>query len=234
VKKSSMSIAPGVIVETIGDDVVVMVPESTEVIRLSGDAAQLVRAIHDGPAVAPTQTVTELINRGILVSPTGMSRRGLITAGAIGAGAGITALAMPGVAAASSSSDEPGDGRIALLGDYYLFFTQPNWYLIYNTPALVDPARMSPPFAPGNEAVDFDPTNAPLSDLILEGFGTVDNGMAFLDQGVAYWQENVGEDPDSLNDVLGRIGSLAPRTGTFEVGDGRYRATFTWQGDLSS
>jgi len=97
-----MSIAPGVIVENVGDDVVVMLPESTEVIRLSGDAAQLVRAIHNGQLVVPSETVTELINRGILVSQTGMSRRGLITAGAIGAGAGVAALAMPGVAAAAS------------------------------------------------------------------------------------------------------------------------------------
>ena len=101
-KKSSMSIAPGVIVEKVGDDVVVMVPESTEVIRLSGDTAQLVRAIHDGLPVVPSEAVYELIDRGILVSHTGMSRRGLITAGAIGAGAGVAALAMPSVAAASS------------------------------------------------------------------------------------------------------------------------------------
>ena len=102
--KSSMSIAPGVTVENVGDDVVVMVPESTEVIRLSGDAAQLVRAIHAGDvSVLPSHTVTELLERGILISQAGMSRRGVLTAGAIGAGAGIAALTMPSVAAASSA-----------------------------------------------------------------------------------------------------------------------------------
>jgi len=113
VSKSSMSIAPGVIVENIGDDVVVMVPGSTEVIRLSGDGAQLVRALRDGHPVVPTQTVTELVNRGILVSPTGMSRRGLIKAGAIGAGAGITVMAMPNAAVASSIQ------FIDLIGGWY-------------------------------------------------------------------------------------------------------------------
>jgi hypothetical protein len=104
VSKSSMSIAPGVIVENVGDDVVVMLPESTEVIRLSGDAAQLVRAIHAGDvSVLPSHTVTELLERGILISQAGMSRRGVLTAGAIGASAGLAALSMPTVAAAASA-----------------------------------------------------------------------------------------------------------------------------------
>jgi hypothetical protein len=103
VSKSSMSIAPGVIVEMVGNDVVVMVPESAEVIRLSGDAAHTIRAIHAGDvSVLPSHIVDELLEGGILISQAGMSRRGVLTAGALGAGAGIAALTMPSVAAASS------------------------------------------------------------------------------------------------------------------------------------
>jgi len=109
VKKSSMSIAPGVIVEMVGDDVVVMVPGSTEVIRLSGDSAHTIRAIHAGDvSVLPSHTVTELMERGILISRAGMSRRGVLKAGAIGAGAGIAVLTMPSVAAASSPGTTTG------------------------------------------------------------------------------------------------------------------------------
>jgi hypothetical protein len=100
---NQLSIAPGVIIERIGDDVLVIVPRSTDVMRLSDDAARTIRAIQAGHApVLPTATVTELVERGVLVSEAGMSRRGLIKAGAIGAGAGIAVLAMPSVAAASS------------------------------------------------------------------------------------------------------------------------------------
>jgi hypothetical protein len=100
-----MSIAPGVIVENIGDDVVVMVPGSTEVIKLSGEVAHTIRSIQAGEtSVLPSETVSELVDRGIVVSQAGMSRRGLIKAGAIGAGAGIAVMAMPGAAAASSGS----------------------------------------------------------------------------------------------------------------------------------
>jgi hypothetical protein len=100
----TLSIAPGVIIEHLGPDVVVMVPGSTEVIKLSGDAAHTIRAIQAGDVHAlPSETVSELVDRGIVVSQAGMSRRGLIKAGAIGAGVGIAVLAMPGVAAASSA-----------------------------------------------------------------------------------------------------------------------------------
>jgi hypothetical protein len=99
----ALSIAPGVIIEHVGSDVVVMVPESTEVNKLSGDAAQTIRAIQAGDvSVLPSETVSELVDRGIVVSQGGMSRRGLIKASAIGAGAGIAVMVMPSVAAASS------------------------------------------------------------------------------------------------------------------------------------
>jgi hypothetical protein len=110
----TLSIAPGVVIEHVGSDVVLLVPGSTEVIKLSGDAAHIIRAIQAGDvSVLPSESVSELVNLGIFVSQAGMSRRGLIKAGAIGAGAGIAAMAMPSVAAASSI--EP----IPLVGYFY-------------------------------------------------------------------------------------------------------------------
>jgi hypothetical protein len=103
--KNTLTISPGVITEHIGDDFVVMLPGSPDVLRLSGDAASAVRAIQAGGVpVLSEASVSDLVERGVLVSQAGVSRRGLIKAGAIGAGAGIAVLAMPGVAAASSLS----------------------------------------------------------------------------------------------------------------------------------
>jgi hypothetical protein len=100
--------APGVVVEHVGDDVVVLVPGSTEVMKLSGGVAHTIRSIQAGAtSVLPSETVSELVDRGIIVSRAGMSRRGLIKAGAIGASAGIAVMAMPGVAAASSNTEAP-------------------------------------------------------------------------------------------------------------------------------
>lgn len=106
-------IADGVLVETIGQEVMVMVPGVTEFISLTGDAASLVREVQAGlVASASHPALAELIDLGILSIPSGMSRRGLITAGAIGASAGIAVMAMPNVAVAASVQ------RIAIKGTY--------------------------------------------------------------------------------------------------------------------
>jgi len=100
--KNPFSIAPGVIIENVGDEVVVFTSESAEAIKLSGPVAQTVVAIQAGKAVDASATgVSDLVELGIIRSA-GMSRRGLITAGAVGAGAGIAMLSMPAAAAASS------------------------------------------------------------------------------------------------------------------------------------
>jgi len=105
----TLSIAPGVIIEHVGADLMVMVPGSTEVIKLSGDAAHTIHAIQaEATPVLPSGTVSELIDRGIVVSQAGMSRRGLITAGALGAGAGVVMLSMPAAAAAGSGPELNG------------------------------------------------------------------------------------------------------------------------------
>jgi hypothetical protein len=98
----------GVVVEQVGDDVLVVVPGTTEALRLSGEAAKTVLTIQAGESVSSSDPVVgELVARGVVEVP-GLSRRGLIRAGAVGAGAGIAVLAMPSVAAASSVVDLDG------------------------------------------------------------------------------------------------------------------------------
>jgi len=96
------TITPGVIVERVGDDLMVIVPGNSEVVSLSGRPAEVLTDVQAGREVDPSEPALKLLsNLGIVTSP-GMSRRGLIKVGAIGAGAGIAVMAMPGVAAASS------------------------------------------------------------------------------------------------------------------------------------
>jgi len=118
--QSTLSIAPGVIIEHVGADVMVMVPGSSEVIKLSGDAAHTIRNIQTGDvSFLPSETVSELVDRGIVVSQAGMSRRGLITAGALGAGAGIALLSMPAAAASSSPSAPSSSSSLLEISDSY-------------------------------------------------------------------------------------------------------------------
>jgi len=131
-----LSIAPGVIIEHVGSDVVVMVPESTEVIKLSGDAAHIIRNIHAGDVhVLPSEAVSELVHRGIVVSQAGLSRRGLIKAGAIGASAGIAVMAMPGAAVAASTNGP--SGPVPLVLDFQGIFggnNDPTFYVDFGRP----------------------------------------------------------------------------------------------------
>lgn len=94
-------LASGVVVEEMGNELIVMVPGSTHVLSLSGPAAETLRRSQSGAPVLVNAVTDELARAGVLES-SAVSRRGLIKAGAIGAGAGIAVLAMPTVAAASS------------------------------------------------------------------------------------------------------------------------------------
>ena len=101
----SVRLAKGVVTEQVGGDLLVVVPGNFDVLRLTGEAASTLSKIQSGVGIDLTSPVLrELFARGIVVNP-GISRRGLITSGAIGAGAGIAVLALPGIAAASSGGD---------------------------------------------------------------------------------------------------------------------------------
>lgn len=110
-----VKIARGVIVETVGAELLVVVPGTLEALRLTGEAASTLAKVQAGIKVDPTSPeAAELMSRGIVEIP-GISRRGLIKAGAIGAGAGIAVLAMPSAAFASSGIS----GIEYLNGEYY-------------------------------------------------------------------------------------------------------------------
>jgi hypothetical protein len=101
---SQVTISSGVISERVGDELLVIVPGRTGTVRLTGYAADLFLDIRAGTKVDTADlVVADLVDLGI-TQASGMSRRGLIKAGAIGAGAGVAVLAMPGVAAAASTA----------------------------------------------------------------------------------------------------------------------------------
>jgi hypothetical protein len=101
---SQVTISFGVIAERVGDELLVIVPGRTDTVRLTDHAADLFLDIQAGRGVDTADlVVANLVDLGV-VQTSGMSRRGLIKAGAIGAGAGIAVMAMPSVAAASSES----------------------------------------------------------------------------------------------------------------------------------
>jgi hypothetical protein len=99
---SRVSISSGVIVERVGDELLVIVPGRADTVKLTGHACDVFLNIQTGNKVNTSDPVlVDLVDLGV-VQASGISRRGLIKAGAIGIGAGIAVLAMPSVAAASS------------------------------------------------------------------------------------------------------------------------------------
>jgi hypothetical protein len=53
-----LAMVSGVVVEEVGDDLMVMVPGSTEVLSVSGDAADAVRRVQSGSAVVNDAVVS--------------------------------------------------------------------------------------------------------------------------------------------------------------------------------
>lgn len=108
-KPPKYEIAPGVLVEDVGSDCVVCVPDTTDVVSLSGEVADTLRQIRLGiPGNYNANTLSQLVSLGIIHSPSDISRRGVVRAGLIGVGVGIATLSLPSVAAASSAGEGPG------------------------------------------------------------------------------------------------------------------------------
>ncbi len=108
-KKSEYELAPGVLVEHVGSECVVWIPETTDVVTLSGDAAETLRQIiFAAPGNYNSETLSHLVSLGIIHSPSDISRRSVVRAGLVGLGAGIATLSLPSVAAASSAEEGPG------------------------------------------------------------------------------------------------------------------------------
>jgi len=108
------TVTPGVIVELVGDDLMVIVPGNSDVVSLSGRPAEVLLDVQGGRDVDPSEPALKTLSDLDIVTSPGMSRRGLIKAGAIGAGAGIVVMAMPSVAMASSGG--PISFRIGTVG----------------------------------------------------------------------------------------------------------------------
>ena len=140
-----------------GTDLIVMIPDSSEVLKLTGESAEVVRAVRSGLPVVAGKVVDDLKAVGVLDSPS-LTRRGLVRGGAIGVGAGIAVLAMPGVAAADSS-------RIKLVGEWYFSTVATTYYFnVYKEdnpafPAFVSndllASRPEPRLTVGSETVPF-------------------------------------------------------------------------------
>jgi hypothetical protein len=100
-----VKINPSVLCEQVGDDIVVLDPENSAVVTLTGDRAVVVRRLLADEAVSDTEPgVEELFAQGVLVSESSkvFSRRSLVMSGvAVGAG-GVLALSLPAAANASS------------------------------------------------------------------------------------------------------------------------------------
>lgn len=100
---TNVLLVTGVVIERVGDGLMVIVPGKSDVVSLSGRAAEVLADVEAGRKVDSTDSaLRDLVDLGIVSAP-GLSRRGLFV-GAIGAGAGIAVLALPSPAMAASAS----------------------------------------------------------------------------------------------------------------------------------
>jgi hypothetical protein len=222
--KKTITLTPGAVIEPVGDDVMIMMPGNTDILRISGPAAETLRKIVAGQPIDPlTPTILELADQGI-ISTSGVSRRGLIRAGAIGTGAGLAVIAMPGVAAASSIN------RIEIRGFLYGVHTDdgPNFdgpwspgianYFgfdsgAYSPPLLSPGMPVPPPTTDINDVSALSLYIGPAQPLILSvAFSALTGGELYID-----W-ESPGIDPG--DQAIGEF--------TWDTPDGTlyYRVTF--------
>ena len=110
VTRDGVTLADGVVIEHVGEDLMVMVPEASQMYRLTGDARDVVLCVQAQlPTPSQHRVVTdELVHLGVLTSAQ-PNRRSVLRGIGIGAGAGILALGMPAVAAAASPGSDTSD-----------------------------------------------------------------------------------------------------------------------------
>jgi hypothetical protein len=217
-----MSLTTGVVVERVGDELMVIIPGNNGVVSLSGRPAEVLLDVQAGKKVdAADPALRDLVDCGIVSAP-GLSRRSLIKAGVIGAGAGIAVIAMPGVAAASSSprtrlagffdfDDESNPSSVQfIIGDGYDYVLDDPRFVEYlaanNLPAYL-PDIPSP--LPSTSLSDIGPVNCPelgLSAVPLTGFYPSDPGDGPLVEGDTYLQwdlENINTNVTVPDIVVG-------------------------------
>lgn len=110
-KQSRPAFAPGVVVENVGDQTLVLVGSPPRVVLLSPEAAELLTLIQHnlGKEVEQTAALGELADLGVVedTSASTLSRRGVIELSAVVGAAGLSTLLLPTAAAASSSEPPP-------------------------------------------------------------------------------------------------------------------------------
>lgn len=101
-----MKINPSLVCERVGDDVVVLDSEHSTVVTLTGDRANVVAQLLMGTSVHRSMPgVAELVKQGVLLDEEGnLSRRTLVTTGAVIGAGGVVAMSLPATANASSQT----------------------------------------------------------------------------------------------------------------------------------
>jgi hypothetical protein len=203
-------LAEGVLVESVGESVVVCVPGQYQAIRVDGDTAEAVKAISRQGVVTgdPHGSLAALVDAGVLrVSGTPrtgiVGRRSLLVGGSAGVASAIAALSLPAAAAALSPVVEEPDADDALIGDWR----------VEGGPLFFRLSRTTYPFLP---AVEFDDE--------LEAYNY--SRLAFTGQTVPVYppfglpQVEWATDPSSFPGLTGEI------MGTFTVDNQLYTVIF--------
>lgn len=108
--------APGIVIETVGDDVLVLRVDQSDVLRLEGAAAIVARSVIQRRQPWPTDASLQdaalaLVEAGVIVSTEQrMNRRKILVLGGTAAAVGITAFVLPQAAAAASGVQGGGGG----------------------------------------------------------------------------------------------------------------------------
>jgi len=102
--RTNFTVPEGVVVEQVGKEVIVVPAQNNEVVKLTGKAADIFTKIFHGENFDEGgPELLELTRLGVVETPRGISRRGVVTAGAIGLVVGISVIAMPRAAFAAST-----------------------------------------------------------------------------------------------------------------------------------
>ena len=195
-----LRIADGVILEDLGHELLLTVPGSGQAVRVGGEGKQVLGAVRSGVAVdSGSPIVAQLVDAGVLTSTAGISRRGLVRAGAVGAAAGVAVFAMPSVSLASSSEVVAlGPGYSAQW--YYTFEDGPRKYVFDLSGDFSDRPNEAP-----SSLSTLDTTSEPPVSWSATGSGSVEWRLL---------QSGTLEFPPTID-------------GTFTWGETQYSVTFT-------
>ena len=206
-----LSLVDGAVVETVGAEILILLPGSTETVRLAGKAADVVRRIQSGEVVLASEESTALLMKGGIVTiPPGVSRRGFLRAGALGVGAGMSVLALPTAALASST--------IPLEGVWFVLGSPATAYFLingYDFPDVGD-SDETPPGAPA-------PGNLRFGDEEYSVSSWRSSEDTTLDGDFVLWSTT-----ESDFDWTAFVGSALTLSATFRWAGQSYSGTFVY------